>query len=76
MDNKDKNRYIKYLSPFHLSLLAINGICFGGCLVLLAVKGVSGPLILLTIASGLLFLGEFSGTFLAIQGINSFKNKD
>lgn len=43
----------EYLSPLKLALLAINAMCFGGCIVLLAFGVGSGPLILLTIGTGL-----------------------
>jgi len=50
-----------WLSPLKLTLLVINAICFGGCLVLLAVKNADVPLVLLTISVGLML---FAGMFL------------
>lgn len=44
-----------YLSPLRLTLLAANGVCFGGLLVLLALGKASGPVIVLTIGTGLSF---------------------
>lgn len=43
----------QWISPLRLTLLAVNAVCFGGCLVLLALATVSGALIVLTIGTGL-----------------------
>ncbi len=53
-----------WLSPLRLTLLVVNAICFGGCLVLLAVGHVSGSLVLLLIGVG---LSVFAGTAGAIM---------
>jgi hypothetical protein len=52
-----------WLSPLRLTLVTINAVCFGGCLVLLALGRASGPLVLLTVAVG---LSAFAGTAGAI----------
>lgn len=45
----------EYLSPRKLTLMAVNGVCFGALLVLLALGSASGPAVLLTIGTGLSF---------------------
>jgi hypothetical protein len=59
----ERQDWRQWLSPLRLSLLVINAICFGGCLVLLALGRVGGPLVLLTVAVG---LSSFAGTVGAI----------
>ena len=54
-----------WISPRKTILLAINAVCFGGCLVLLAIGTTSGPLVLLTIGTGLLFLAGLTGAIVA-----------
>ena len=54
----------EWLSPLRLSLLVVNAVCFGGCLVLLAVGHVSGSLVLLAVGVG---LSVFAGTTGAIM---------
>ncbi len=54
----------EWLSPLRLSLLVVNAVCFGGCLVLLAVGQVSGSLVLLAVGVG---LSVFAGTTGAIM---------
>ncbi|MCP5523431.1 MAG: hypothetical protein H7A46_17990 [Verrucomicrobiales bacterium] len=39
--------------PWGIVSLTINAICFGGCLVLLAMGTITGPLVLCTIGTGL-----------------------
>jgi hypothetical protein len=52
-------------SPLRITILAINAVCFGGCLVLLALGTASGPLVLLTIATGLSFGAGLMGAIVA-----------
>jgi len=52
--NEKKNSgWREYPSPLKLALTAINAVCFGAGLVLLALGNSSGPLVLLTIGTGL-----------------------
>ncbi len=59
----DPGGWSDWLSPVRLTLITINAVCFGGCLVLLALGRASGPLVLLTVAVG---LSVFAGTAGAI----------
>lgn len=51
-----RNNIEDHLSPLNIILLAVNGFCFGGSLVLLALGKASGPLVLMTVGCGLSFL--------------------
>lgn len=62
---KAKSDWGEYLSPLKISLLAVNALCFGGLIVLLAISTASGPLIFLTIGAGLSFSGGLSGAIIA-----------
>ena len=55
MNTTEKQRYQRepYLSPFKVTLPALNAACLGVCIVLWAVGDGDGPLVLLTIGSGL-----------------------
>jgi len=55
----------KWLSPLRITSLAINAVCFGGCIVLLAFGAASGPLVFLTIGTGLSFGAGLGGAILA-----------
>jgi len=57
--------WLGWLSPIKLILLAINAVCFGGCLVILAAGNVSGPLVLLTIGTGLSLFAGLTGALIA-----------
>ena len=66
--NKDKEQDVSWrhwISPLKITLLAVNGVCFGGCIVLLAVGVASAPLIVLTIATGLSFGAGLTGALVA-----------
>ena len=54
-----------YLSPLKLTLLAVNAICFGGCVVLLAAGRGDGPVVLLTIGVGLMLFTGLTGALIA-----------
>ena len=60
-----RDRWCDWLSPLKLTLLAINAVCFGGCLVLLAAGKADGPLVLLTVAVGLMLLAGLTGALIA-----------
>lgn len=58
------------LSPLKLTLLAINGVCFGGLLVLLIIGSPSGAAVLLTLGTGLSFLSLATGATVASRRRN------
>ncbi|HIG26772.1 MAG TPA: hypothetical protein EYQ50_02850 [Verrucomicrobiales bacterium] len=60
MNDTKKNQ----LSPQKLISLGINGVCFGGCIVLLAIGKTNGPLVLLTIGTGLSFVSLLTSALL------------
>jgi hypothetical protein len=53
------------MSPLRITLLATNAVCFGGCVVLLALGTVSGPLVLLTVGTGLSLGAGVAGAMIA-----------
>ncbi len=53
------------MSPLKLALLAINGVCFGGLIVLLALGKASGEVVVLAIATGLSFGALLTGAMVA-----------
>jgi hypothetical protein len=55
----------EWISPLRITLLVINAVCFGGCLVLLAVGIATGLLVLLTISTGLSFGAGLAGAVIA-----------
>lgn len=65
----------QWLSPLRLSLLAINAVCFGACLVLLAIGTASGPLVLLTIGTGLSLGAGLAGALVAAHSLRSHHEK-
>ncbi|MCL4180217.1 MAG: hypothetical protein KJ072_21050 [Verrucomicrobia bacterium] len=54
-----------WMSPVRITLLAVNAVCFGGCVVLLALGTASGPLVLLTIGTGLSLGAGVAGAIMA-----------
>ncbi len=62
---KNISSWIGYLPPLKLTLLAMNAVCFGACVVLLALGSVSGPLVLLTIGTGLALFAALTGAIIA-----------
>jgi len=62
---KHQSNWRECLSPLKITLLAINAVCFGGCLVLLALGTVSGPLVLLTTGTGLSLCAGLAGAIIA-----------
>jgi hypothetical protein len=61
---KSPSDWRTFLSPFSLTLLAINAVCFGACIVLLAL---GRPQVLLTIGTGLSFGAGFFGAIMAAR---------
>jgi len=64
----------EYLSPLKLTLLAVNGVCFGALLVLLTLGAGSGPVVLLTIGTGLSFGVLVVGAIIASRRVTGKKN--
>lgn len=58
-----------YVSPPRRTFLAVNGVCFGGLLVLLALGRASGPVIVLTIGTGLSFGALVAGAITASRRV-------
>jgi hypothetical protein len=58
----------EWLPPLRITTLAINAVCFGACVVLLAVRGANGPLVLLTIGTGLASGTGLAGAILGSRG--------
>ena len=56
-----------YLSPVKISLLAVNAVCFGGCVVLGALGCGGGPLVLLTVGTGLSFAAGLTGAIMTAR---------
>ena len=59
-----------YPASYKMVLLGVNGVCFGACLVLLALTSVSGPLILLLIGTGLSLSAGLMGAIIAARCID------
>ena len=64
---KQISEWREYLSPLKIALLAINAVCFGACVVLLVSGAESGPLVLLTVGTGLSFLAGLAGAIIAAR---------
>jgi hypothetical protein len=62
---KQHTTWQDWISPLRITLLAINAVCFGACVVLLLVGTPSGPLLVLTIATGLSFAAGLTGAIVA-----------
>jgi hypothetical protein len=56
-----------WLSPLRLTLLSINAVCFGALIVLLILGKPSGPLVVITIATGLSFGAGLTGALVAAR---------
>ncbi len=67
MKKSHEDCWREYLSPLKLALLAVNGVCFGGLIVLLALGKVSGEVVFLTIATGLSFGALVTGAMIAAR---------
>ena len=65
MPKKQDLSFSDGVSPLRLSLLAINAVCLGACMVLLTIRSANGPLVLLTIGVGLSFGTGFVGAMAA-----------
>lgn len=57
--------FSEYLSPLKLTLLALNGISFGGLLVLVLLGRATPPVVFLTISTGVSLTALLIGTLLA-----------
>jgi hypothetical protein len=58
-----------YLSPLKLSLLVVNAVCFGGFIVFLALGKSSGPLVGMTVATGLMLFAGLAGALMASRRV-------
>ena len=67
-DGKDKS-WNDHISPLKLSLLAVNAVCFGGFIVFLALGESSGPLVGMTIATGLMLFAGLVGALVASRRV-------
>ena len=65
MTEKQHSAWRENLSPLKITLLAINAVCFGGCIVLLAVGAGGDPLVFLTIGTGLSVGAGLTGAIVA-----------
>jgi hypothetical protein len=65
MNANGSSDWRSYLSPLKLSLLAVNAVCFGACVVLLTFGSGGGPLVLLTIGTGLSAGAGLTGAIIA-----------
>ena len=63
--DKQHDSWRQWISPLRLTLLAVNAFVFGGCVVLLTLGTASGPMIGLTIATGLSFGAGLTGAIIA-----------
>ena len=54
-----------YLSPLKLTLLAINGVCFGGLVVVLILGTTTVASVVLTVATGMSFGALLAGAITA-----------
>ena len=68
--DNSKSCWLEYLSPLKLTLLGVNAVCFGGCLVLLALGSASGPLVLLAIGTGFCLFAGLTGAIIAARRIH------
>ena len=75
-NDRSEKSWLVYLSPLRLSLLIVNAVCFGGLLVLLALGTPSGPLVGLTIATGLSLFAGFTGALVASRRIINQKHNE
>ncbi|MCK9315795.1 MAG: hypothetical protein EOM59_14445 [Clostridia bacterium] len=64
---KQQSDWRGYLSPLKITLLAINAVCFGACIVLLMLGAGGGPLVLLTIGTGLALGAKLTGAIVAAR---------
>ena len=64
---KQQSDWRGYLSPLKITLLAINAVCFGACIVLLVLGAGGGPLVLLTIGTGLSLGTKLTGAIVAAR---------
>lgn len=63
----EQSSWREYATPTQLTLLTVNAVCFGGCVAFLAVGRSSGPLLLLTIGTGLSMSVGLTGALLAAR---------
>ena len=55
------------LSPFRVILLVVNALCFGACLVFLALGEGDVTLVLLAVGTGLALAGGLAGAYVACR---------
>jgi hypothetical protein len=60
-----------WLSPLRLILLTVNAFCAGACVALVATGRSNGPLVLLTVAVGLMLGSGLAGTLIAAFRLRS-----
>ena len=73
-EDKAQDSWGEWLTPLKVMLLVTNAICFGACLVLLALRGPDGPLVLLTIGVGLALFAGLTGALIAARRMHPRKN--
>ena len=56
-----------WLSPLQVTLLAINALCFGACLVLLVAGRGDGEVVLLTVSTGLMLFAGWAGAVICAR---------
>lgn len=66
-DDAKSDGWRDFLSPLKLSLLVVNAVCFGGCVVLLALGRSGGPLVLGTVGTGLMLAAGVTGAMVAAR---------
>jgi hypothetical protein len=70
MENDDRGKsWINDISPLKLSLLVVNAVCFGGFIVFLALGKSSGPLVGMTVATGLMLFAGLAGALMASRRV-------
>ena len=71
---RNRNCWPSFLSPLNLTLLAVNAICFGASLVLLAAGKADALLVLVTVATGLMLFALLTGALVASCRARSARN--
>ena len=64
-----EKKVCEYLSPLRLSLLVVNGICFGGFVMLILLGKSNVFLIVMTASTGLMLFAGLAGALLASRCI-------
>lgn len=74
VERKCEDRWNECLSPLKLGLLAVNGLCFGALLILLALGKSTGEVVIVTIGTGLSFGALLTGAILAARRRSSHRS--